>query len=133
MIEATFTALFDLVNEAVLMLIIEGFFLGEAPRGTTGNYAVFSPITIVPEYDMSSHLELIPVQITIVTNEDLDNEGPSEAIQVGEAMMALCDDATMTITGAHLIRFDKQSHNLIQDPDGGWMYQIDYVLLVQEA
>ena len=133
MIQATFQAFYAHYSDSPLPAFVEGFFFGEVPEGTSGNYAVFTPLAMVPEYDMSSHLELIPIQIAIYTNTAEENEGPTVALNLGELFMTWFDNCTLSIGGATLVRIDRESHNLIQDPDGGWMYQIDYAILVQEA
>jgi hypothetical protein len=133
MIEAIFAAIFAHYSESLLPALVEGFFLFRAPQGIKGNYAIFFPVSITPDYDMSSKLENPVIQFSVCTDDAEANEGPTTAIRTAEMFMAVFDDCKLSIDGGTLIRIDRQSHNLLPDPDGGYMYQIDYRLQVQEV
>ena len=132
-LETIYTAILSRYNETPLVTMVEGLFFCQAPRNQTGSYIVYTPIAQRQEYDMSSRLEDTLIQFRVFASPEEENEGAALALGVGETLMAVFDDTTLDIPGGTLVRIDRQSHNIFPDPDGGWIYQIDYALLVQEG
>ena len=132
MIETIFKGFYERYAETPLVAMLEGFWFMQAPQGTTGTYATFAPVTGRQEYDMSSRLEDILIQISIFTEDSEEAEGATLAARLADWVFVMFDDCSLTLPGGTLVRIDRQSYNLLADPDGGWMFQIDYQLLVQE-
>ena len=130
--ESIFTAIYDRYLESPLPAFVEGFYFGEVPQDVEGTYALFAQVDGRQDYDMSSRLEDKLMQISIFTGPTEAAEGPTECVRVAEIFMLWFDDCELEIAGGTLIRIDRESDNLVPDPDGGWMYQIDYRILAQE-
>lgn len=138
MIETILTAILARYNETFLPALVEGMWYLRAPQGTQGDYITFSIVSAQQECDMSSRLEDVVIQISVwggsnlnATTPALATESPLVTIGIAEFVMEFFDDCELSIPDGTLVRIDRQSHNLIPDPDGGWQYQIDYRLQVQ--
>lgn len=127
-IESIFEALVAQYNASPLPAWVEGFYYGQAPQDTTGDYITYFQVSGKQEYTMSSQSEHPLIQISVWSDDD----APAMAIRIAEIVMMWFDDATLDVSMGQTIRVDRESHNLIRDPDGGWQYQIDYSILVQE-
>lgn len=113
--------------------VLTGLYYLRAPQDADGAYAVFTLVSGRQEYDMSSRLEDMTIQVSIFTPDSEDAEGPTLATIIAEAFMGWFDDCTLDIAAGTLVRIDRQAYNILPDPDStGWMAIIDYRLLVQE-
>jgi hypothetical protein len=120
-------------NDTPLPAYLEGLYFARAPQDAEGSYAVFSLVSGRQEYDMSSRLEDMVIQVTIFTPDSVDAEGPTLALAIAEEWMLWFDDCDLSVAVGTLVRIDRQAYNVLPDPDGpGWMATIDYALLVQE-
>jgi hypothetical protein len=121
-----FKAWFD---DSDLPALAGGLFYGTAPRGETLPYVTYALVDGGTEDDMSSSVEDVLIQVSVWSEQD----SPTEAIAIGEQIALLYDNAELAVSSGTCYRCDRQSMNVVDDPDGGWQFQIDYRLMVQEA
>lgn len=118
-------------SNSPLPAFVEGFYYaGTAPDQLEGTYITYFMVDGgKQEYTMSSRSERPTFQFSVWSDED----SPLTVTRIAEMLMFWFDDCKLTVDGGKHIRIDRESHNLIPDPDGGWQYQIDYSILVEEA
>ena len=113
-----------------LPALTAGLFYGSADRDTVAPYVVYNLIDGRADDDMSSYVQDVLLQFSVWSEE----ASPTEATRIGEHLALWFDDAKITVEGGTCYRCDRESYNLIADPDAtGWQYQVDYRLMVQEV
>jgi hypothetical protein len=126
--ETTLEAIKTQYDNSPLPAFVEGlFYAGSTPDGLTGNYITYFKVTGSQEYTMSSRSERPTFQFSVWS----DDTSPITCIRIAEMFMLWFDDCKLSIGGGSHIRIDRESDNLIPDPDGGYQYQIDYSILVE--
>lgn len=128
-IQSIYEAIQARYNESSLPALLEGFYFESAPQDTTGTYATWFMVTGTQTYTMSTRSEEITIQISVWD----DSDSPGNVTAAAEQVMLWFDDCSLSVAGGSHIRIDRDSYNLLRDPDGGWQYQIDYSIQVQEA
>lgn len=116
-------------SDSPLPALVEGLFFVRAPQDTTGIYATYSLVTSTLDETMSDRAEVPLIQLSIWGDEEF----PDDLLSTAALFCLWYDDAPIDIAGGTTVRCDRQSFNLLPDPDGGWQVQIDYQLMVQEA
>jgi len=113
-----------------LPALTAGLFFGETPRETEAPYVVYHLIDGHADDDMSHRVQDVLLQFSVWSEE----ASPTEAIRIGEHLALWFDDAKISVEDGVCYRCDRESYNLIPDPDAqGWQYQVDYRLMVQEV
>jgi hypothetical protein len=56
-----------------------------------------------------------------------------EAMELRDIFVRSFDIASLSIAGWSTIRCKRETENLVEDPDGGFTYHIDYRLLTQKS
>lgn len=129
-VQSIIEALYAQYESSPLPAFVEGlFYAGNVPDETTGEYITYFQVSGTQEYTMSSRSEHPTFQFSVWSEQD----SPVQCIAIAEQLMLWFDDCRLSVSGGHHVRIDRVSHNLLPDPDGGWQYQIDYSILVQEA
>lgn len=102
-----------------------GLWYGSAPQGTSMPYVVFNEVSDVPEYTMTSKIELRRIQFSIYTN----GATPSAIKDLYDDMQTAFDDHKLAITGYSTVRMWRDNANLFREPETNyWQQIIDYMV-----
>lgn len=122
-------AIFGKLAGSTLDGLIGGrFYEGEAPQKAAFPYVVYSVVSDVPEYPGGKTIESVMVQFSIFSN----TSGCVEADNILDALRALYDDCSLTITSNTLIYFIRENMTPMREaaetPEGSgvWHYAQDY-------
>jgi len=131
-LETILTGIKTWFDDSPLPALTEGLFYGQADRDTDAPYVTYHLIDGRTDDDMSSYVQDMLVQFSVWS----DDSSPTEAVRIGEMLALWFDDAAIDVDGGACYICQRESYNLVQDPDvvgGGWQYQVDYRLMVQEV
>ncbi|MBM3708579.1 MAG: hypothetical protein FJW69_09655 [Actinobacteria bacterium] len=113
--------------------LLSGMWLGLAPDTAGLPYAVYT-LSLTAERTFGERFENGDLTIRIyyadTTAEDQSIIGALDTI--GEAMASAFDDCSLTLTGYTSIYVTRRGRSIARDPDGGWTYELQYDLQVQE-
>lgn len=102
-----------------------GLFAGLAPEGTTFPFSTWNLISSDRGLAMVGRRWDIPlIQFSLCSEQD----SPEEVMGMAEALRFWVEDCEdrFTVAGCKVVLVTLESQNLFPDPDGGWMYQIDF-------
>lgn len=129
-LETIFVGIKAHFDNSTLPALTAGLFYGSAERNTVAPYVTYNLIDGGADDDMSHYVQDALVQFSVWSDEP----SPTEAMRIGEWLALWFDDAAIEVSGGVCYRCDRESYNLIYDPDAqGWQYQVDYRLMVEEA
>lgn len=100
----------------------------EANQGATFPYCVVSTISHEHDWNFTDTFENVLVQFSIFTNE-------SSASNIGAhwgKLIALFDDASITVSGYSQVNLYREQSRLLRDPGNNvWHYATDYEVVIQ--
>ena len=99
----------------------------QAPQDATLPYFTYMLVSNEPVEDFSDTSEGSLIQFSIWD----DSVSPLLVTQLTEAFEAAFDWCSLTVAGRAHISMARQAERLVQDPDGGWQYSIDYRIEIQ--
>lgn len=102
-----------------------GIFAGLAPEGATFPFTTWNLISSERGLAMGGKRWDIPlIQFSLCSMHD----SPQEAIGMADVLRFWLEDSEdrFTVSGSKVVLVTIESQNLLTDPDGGWMYQIDF-------
>ena len=126
-----FQAIYTFANAASDFRTAVGgrFYLSEAPQSATYPFAVYSLVSLMPDYFFGNNLVDATVQISIFSED-------TGADEVTTAWGHLCnrfDDAAISVTGYGTVEFRRSLANLIREPETNiWHYATDYELILSK-
>lgn len=102
----------------------------EASESATYPYGVYYIISEFHDEDFTDAHENITVQFSVFS----DDHSPEEILTLSEQLKSLFDDAALAVTGYRLIRFHRESAQLIRDEERKtWSAIIDYDVILEKA
>ena len=116
---------------------VNGLHLFRAPQSDPANrerdyprpYVTFFPVTNTPDRALDDAIvEGTVVQFSIWS----DAASAEEPLTIYKLLDDAFDGATLEIAGGRTLSVLRQSNNLLEDPDGGWHYQADYLIRHEE-
>jgi hypothetical protein len=126
-----FTAIYTFANAASDFKTAIGgrFYLSEAPQSATYPFAVYSLVSLMPDYIFSAEMVEPTIQISIFSNDT----GADEVVTAWGYMTTLFDDAAISVTGYGTVEFRRDLANLIREPETNvWHYATDYELILSK-
>jgi hypothetical protein len=105
------------------------FYLHEAPQAATFPFAVYTMVSLDPEYYLGGNQLLRPyIQLSIFSNDI----GATEVTTIWGYMCSRFDDAAINVTGYGTVEFRRSQSRLLRDPEpvNIWHYATDYELLL---
>ena len=107
-----------------------GLFAYRAPEKAVLPYVTYMLVTSKQdEESFDARPESPLVQFSIWS----ENSTPLEAMELRDIFVRSFDIASLSIAGWSTIRCKRETENLVEDPDGGFTYHIDYRLLTQKS
>lgn len=111
---------------------------GKAPAGTRYPYVVFSRVTSIKEKTFTEKFDCPLIQFSAFS---ADQSSSTEIYDIAEAIEALYDECSLSISGSTLLRMYLENtvgpfedDSISQDgADGGWACHLDFNLLVDET
>jgi len=133
--KALTTAIFGKLSGSLLDTDIGGrLFKGQAPDGTEFPYVVYLIVSDVPDDVFAKKGESVLIQFSLFSSAS----GSTEVEDMYSHLKTLYDDCSMTITGAVLAWFHRQSAILMVEDyttaagtQKVWHYAVDYEVTIQ--
>jgi len=124
-------------GSALDTLIGGQIYYGKAPTGTRYPYVVFSRVTGNIEKTFSEEYDLPLIQFSAFS---ANSTSSNEVHDIAEAVKALYDECSLTITGSTLVWMRLQNDigpldddSISQDgADGGWSCHLDFDVMVSK-
>lgn len=126
-IESLITFLRD---ETDLRAWVSDIYAGVAPEGAAYPLIVWNLITSQRGLAMGGARWDIPlIQFSVCSDDD----SPQTVIGIADNLRTWMEDSEdrWTVDGSKIVRVGLESQNLLTDPDGGWMYQLDFSLDIE--
>ena len=121
-----FTAIITKFN-ATATLTAYGLYAYQAPGDATLPYFTYMLVSDEPVETFTDTSESSLIQFSIWD----DSVSPLLVTQLAELFEAAFDWCTLAVAGRAHISMARQAERLVQDPDGGWQYSIDYRIEIQ--
>ena len=116
-------------HNAFWLSVAGKLFNGQAPQGTTAPYVVLETPSDEPEYMIApNQFEILDIQFSIYS----DNRSVVEVETIFNNLIALYDDAALTISGWTVIKFERGIANVFPDEAGRWQKVVEYNLLINK-
>jgi len=137
-LKALRNAIYAKCSGSTLDTLINGqIYYGKAPFGTRFPYVVFSRVTGNIEKTFTEEYDLPLIQFSVFSATPTSS---NEAHDIAEAVKALYDECSLTISGSTLIWMRLQSDvgpidddSISQDgADGGWACHLDFECMVSK-
>lgn len=116
-----FTAIITKFN-ADATLTAYGLYADHAPQDATLPYFTYLLVTNEPVETFTDTSENPLIQFSVWD----DSVSPLLVTQLAELFKTAFDWCSLTVAGRAHISMARQAERLVQDPDGGWQYSIDY-------
>lgn len=106
-----------------------GLHLNAAPAQTSFEYATYMLIGDVPERTFNTLMEDVRVQFNIFSEE----EDVTKVTEAYQQLDTVYDDAALVVVGYDTIKIERGAvAHLDRDPEGAWMYVVEYNLWIQK-
>lgn len=106
-------------------------FPGKAPQNVASPYCVFQYITGLPDPTFTSDGEILTFQFSVFHQSD-DPLNTATIDDVLKKLMALYDDATLTLSGFTSIAMTRGPSSYQPPIDDVQMYVVDYELMIED-
>lgn len=122
-----------LTEDTDLLSYVDGLYYMTAPQGTDGTYCTFHSVSNASGKTMGGNVfygGLRYEEALIQFNVWTDDTSPISAVWIAENICGWLENRKQTIAGHTHVDLDRQSFNVLADPDGGWQIQFDYLFTV---
>lgn len=132
-------ALFEGINKkfdtSTIAGEVNGLWYGLTQQGTPLPFVTYFLVSAMPDWATGQDCENATIQFSIwYGNDTAEGVDPLEEIcELYELLKTAFDEASLTVTGYACIRCSRETSRLLRDPDGGWQYQADYRIQLQEV
>ena len=127
-LDAAIFAKFNTTN-ALNTALSGRFFPGAADQATSFPYATYNEISSYDDWTFTENIEETLIQFSIFSNK----QSPAELNTLYGHLIALFDDAVLTVTGWNLLKFERASRIRLRDIEmETWAYHIDYTVWLEK-
>jgi len=130
-VESLLEAVYAHLQTTVVPSFVEGIYTTRAPLDTVGDYITISFVSATAGRTMTSKWEDVTLRFSVWS----DDTSPSEAIRIAELLADELDDldAALSVSVASVVWVTRENSVLVEDPDGGYQYVLEYSIRVEEA